>query len=470
MRSAPIRGTLAAAIASPIQMSAATVEPIGEDGRVPESSDALIVALEAELKRDILPMFRAGSRFLSWREADDFGREAHSGVDELNAAAASGGAELVLPYVQKAIASTKRAIMRADDSSGVIGDVVYRLLELHAELATLAPPAPAKLVRWIIAFDFDEEVDYFQLDIARYTDALGRRGIVRYRAELDRIEASVPDVSHEDVMAAVRDHSVQSPEYARMSHARHVRSIVEHARRRLAVADRDVTAIIATHGGDGRRAYQLEDVAMALAEIGEIDQAIEYARRAALVDRGWQAERAAQRWCALLGEARPEEELAARRVVFERWPNVRNASMLRDAAGNDWAELQEPVLTAIAGVDPESYVGFVLRELGDARRAWQDAHRLRVGSADTWTQLVDAYAPIDAGAVLPVLEQLIETDLEVTGVQSYSSAVKRLRKLHQLAIGLDKTEEVRAFTARIREQNRRRPRFIEKLDRARLPG
>ncbi|WP_448006166.1 DUF6880 family protein [Agromyces bauzanensis] len=440
---------------------------------MPETSapDSLTDDIEQSLKRDILPLFRSRSRYLTYWQANAYGSEAHGGVDELRAAAASGGPALVMPYVQKAIASTKRAIMWADDSSGVIGDVVRRLLELHAELATLAPPPPAKLVRWILAFDFDEEVDYFQVDIARYVDALGPRGVARYRAELDRIEASVPDVSHDDVMATVRQFSTSSPEYQRMSHAHHVRSVVGQARRRLAVADRDVEAIIATHGGDGTRAYQLDDVAKALAEIGELDRAIEFAERAAFVESGWQAERAARRWCDLLAEARPADEPGARRVVFERWPNASNASALRRAAGAAWAELEEPVLAKLAA-DVDAYIGFLLRELGDGRRAWGEAHRLDLRNARIWTELVDAYAPIDAVAVLPVLEELVESDLEVTGVDAYRSAVRRLKLMHRLAVGVgvDAMARAKAFTARIREENRRRPRFLAELDRARLPG
>ncbi|MBT2517667.1 hypothetical protein J7E29_09505 [Streptomyces sp. ISL-90] len=427
--------------------------------------------IEERLKRDILPLFRTHSGFLTWREANEYGTDAHGGVDELRDAAASGAAALVLSYVQKAIASTKRVIMRADDSSGIIGDVVQQLLELHAELATLAPPPPVKLVRWIVAFAFDEEVDYFQVDIARYVEALGPRGVARYRAELDRIEASVPDVSHDDVMATVRQFSTSSSEYERMSHARAVRSVVEQARRRLAVADRDVDAVIATHGGDGTRAYQLEDVAKALAEIGEMDRAIEFAERAAFVENGWQAERAARRWCDLLADARPDEELAARRVVFERWPNGSNASTLRRVAGPAWADIEGPVLAKLSA-DVDAYIGFILRELGDARRAWHDAHRLNLRSADTWTRLVDAYAPVDAAAVLPVLEDLVESDLEVTGVDAYRTAVRRLKLMHRLSVGVgvEAVAEAKAFTARIREENRRRPRFLAELDRARLPG
>ena len=87
------------------------------------------------------------------------------------------------------------------------------------------------------------------------------------------------------------------------------------------------------------------------------------------------------------------------------------------------------------------------------------------------TELVDAYAPIDAAAVRPVLEELIEADLEVTAVRAYRVAVDRLKKLYRLAVavGPDAIAAARLFVGMIREANRQRPRFIETLDRARLP-
>jgi hypothetical protein len=61
---------------------------------------------------------------------------------------------------QKAIPSALRVIMRADDSCGIIGDACRALLDLHTEVATRAKPPVAKLVDWMIKFQFDNECDY----------------------------------------------------------------------------------------------------------------------------------------------------------------------------------------------------------------------------------------------------------------------------------------------------------------------
>lgn len=46
-------------------------------------------------------------------------------------------------------------IARADDSSGIIGDACRRLLDLHPKAAAAAHVRPAKLIDWMIKFQFD---------------------------------------------------------------------------------------------------------------------------------------------------------------------------------------------------------------------------------------------------------------------------------------------------------------------------
>ena len=78
---------------------------------------------------------------------------------------------------QTAIASALKVIMRADDSSGIIGDACRALLDLHPEVAARAKPPVAKLVDWMMAFQFASECDYFHLDPVAYAPALGEKGM-----------------------------------------------------------------------------------------------------------------------------------------------------------------------------------------------------------------------------------------------------------------------------------------------------
>ena len=122
---------------------------------------------------------------------------------------------------------------------------------------------------------------------------------------------------------------------------RHARFVLEWNAQRLAVWDRDVDAIIATHARDRKVAAWLEDTAEAFAEIGETDLAIDWARQATFFDRGHQSVNAARLWCRLVAEHRPDEELPARLEVFDGGrprPTPTASSVLRVRRGPTTAE------------------------------------------------------------------------------------------------------------------------------------
>ena len=88
----------------------------------------------------ILPLVRTRTDLHRWRASNDYGFELHDAVTLLQDAAENEPPADVLAVTQKAIASACKVIMRADDSSGIIGDAIRQLLELHAQLASTAPP------------------------------------------------------------------------------------------------------------------------------------------------------------------------------------------------------------------------------------------------------------------------------------------------------------------------------------------
>ena len=67
----------------------------------------------------------------------------HEAVTALREAAETENPTVVFAVTQKAIASALSVIMRADDSSGIIGDACRDLLDLHPRVAEMARPATA---------------------------------------------------------------------------------------------------------------------------------------------------------------------------------------------------------------------------------------------------------------------------------------------------------------------------------------
>jgi hypothetical protein len=365
--------------------------------------------------------------------------------------------------VEKAITAAVRVVLRADDSSGIIGDAIRDLLELHTRVAAQARPPASKLATWLIKFQFDGTQDFFSIDVADYATALGPDGLALYRANLAEIAAGL---GPEPADSGGRLADPQAWQQA--AHVRHTRFLLEDNVRRLAVVDRDVDAIIATHARDRRVAAWLHQTAQALAEIGEVDLAIDWAKQAADFDGGHQSLAAAGYWCELLAQYRPEAEVAARLEVFRRWPTSSTAERLRRAAGQAWPDHRDEVLDTVART-PRDAVVFALHHLDDVDLAWTLAHNLGLNDARTWSELADAYEQIDPLGLLPVLRDLVVADLREADARGYRQAARRLRRMRKLAAGTDRAAEVDHQIRALRTEHSRRPRLQREFNQAGLP-
>lgn len=402
----------------------------------------------------VLPLIRTRAEVWRWNVANAHGARMHEAVAILQEAAQNDDPAEVYAVTQRAIASALKVIMRADDSSGIIGDACRDLLALHPILAARARPAAGKLVDWMVKFQFDNDCDYFTIDPVAYAPALGADGMAAYRVKLDEHAATLgprpPD-----------DQPFSSPHFGDWF-------TLGWNARRLAVFDRDVDAIIATHARDRRVAAWLQDTAVALMEIGEIDAAIDWAKQATDFDDGHQARRAADYWCDLLAEHRPDELLGARVAVFRRWPSSTTAGHLYRDARAAWPDYQDEVLERLAS-RPSDAVGFAQRSLKDLPFAWQLAHRLGLDDGGTWSDLAKGYEKLDPLAVLPVYTRLVEAELTAADARHYRSAARRLKKMRKLAAGSRESAEVDELIADLRDRYRRRPRLQLEFDRAGLP-
>jgi hypothetical protein len=417
---------------------------------------------DEQLGDAVLGLIRTRADLHRWGAANSHGRQMHEAVTLLRDAAESADSAALLPLVEKAIASAVRVILRADDSSGIIGDAIRDMLNLHAKVAAKARPPASKLVAWMIKFQFDGTQDFFTIDVADYAEALGPDGTALYRAKLAEIADGLgPEPAEQRQLA--------DPEVRRQAaHDRYTRLLLEHNFRRLAVVDRDVDAIIATHTRDRKVAAWLEHTAQALAEIGEVDLAIDWAKQAADFDGGHQSLKAAQYWCDLLAQHRPDAALTARLEVFRRWPSASTAEQLRRAAGQAWPDHRDEVLDTLSR-SPRDAVVFALHHLDDSDLAWTLAHNLKLTDTHTWSELADVYEQVDPLGVLPVLRDLVLADLRDADARAYKQAARRLRRMRRLAAGTDQAAEVDDLIKTLRDEHRRRPRLQREFDQAGLP-
>ena len=148
--------------------------------------------------RSVRDQIAAGS-IASGEASNAHGQQMHEAVDILEAAIPTTDPAEVYAVTHKALSSTIKVIARADDSSGIIGDACRRLLELHPIVAAAAQVPAGNLPDWMVRFQFDGDVDYFEIDPVAYAPALGKSGMATYRARLSNIEAGLgPRPSAED--------------------------------------------------------------------------------------------------------------------------------------------------------------------------------------------------------------------------------------------------------------------------------
>ncbi|WP_022889491.1 hypothetical protein [Agromyces italicus] len=417
------------------------------------------------LARDIpnvLADFRTTSRDLyNWRKVSDYAFEAENAVELLQDMADDYGAAGVIPVVQKAIASTFRVLMRADDSGGLIQVVIDKLLALHAKLCAEAPPAPAKLVAWIQKQQFGELGEYFELDVVDYADALGEKGVARFESELfvRRAALTLPFDGRPDAEFSHDDEWL----------ARHA---VLANMQRLAVLHRDEEAIVRTHGGDLPKAHRRADAAKALAEAGFTARAAAVAHEGMTLPGGpHQQQECGELWRTLAVEADPAQAADVATEVFERWPTAANASALERADEASWPSRREAAIERMRA-RPWELIAYLM-DASDVRRAWSEALRSLDEATgrldpDRWDELVDRYLPIDPAAALPVMAQLIDDRLVEANTRVYPGAVRRMKKLREAAVRAGMPEFGDELLAHLRAKYARRPSLIKRMDAARV--
>lgn len=326
-----------------------------------------------------------------------------------------------------------------------------------------------------MGFEFDPgDWQDFSLDPAEYTDALGVEGLAEYEGRLlQLLDQTPPEGDVEQREAAYRAGLVDPERRARDLWDAHVRFAATRSLGRVAVAKRDPGLVIARHAGDGTEAHRLLATAQALVEIDAVAEAIDYAARAAFTGTGLSAIRAGELWAGLLATHHPERELDARAELFARFPNSSTAAVLHGVAARAgrWEQYEDQVLARLQR-EPRDQVLFLLHTLHDPDRAFTAAVALRMPFTEwndqIWDELTAARVKADPGAVLPVLEQQVESMLLVADASRYRAAASRLQRYRDAAIAAGTPDRAVALVERLRAEHRRRPRLQAELDRAGL--
>jgi len=393
-------------------------------------------ALRAEVDRGLRTR-----RFLGYRESVEWARAARPVVTELEEAVRAEPARELVELLERGIAHVVKVIQaKADDSSGMVGDLARDLLGLHARACDSGVADPVKLARWMIRFRFADQ-DFFEADPVRYQAALGEVGLAEFRS----------------LLAAQKDQAGFAARYAR---------------ERLAVLDGDSGAIVALLGGDLSRPHQFIRVAEAMVELGRDEEAVAWARRGIEHTTGWQPDQLYDLACAAHGRRGEQvQALALRRAQHERTPTSSTYRQLRTAAEviHAWTVESDAARRVLREHNPAGLVDALLDD-GEDELAWQAASApagLELGER-AWLRLAESRQKTHPAQALPVYWRLIDSALETTDRRAYAAAVRLLKQARDVAAAGGDVEAFEVRLLALRERHRRRPSLIAMLDKAKL--
>lgn len=380
-------------------------------------------------------------RFLGYREAVVWARAARPIVTEMEAAVEAAPSRELVELLERGVSHLVKVLQtRADDSSGLVGDLVRDLLDLHARACDAGVADPIALARWMIRFRFVDQ-DFFEPDPVRFRAALGERGLAEYRS----------------LLAAQDDQDGFAARYAR---------------ERLAVLDGDSEAIISLLGGDLSRPHQFIEIAKAMAELGRDDEVVKWARRGIEQTSGWQTDQLYDLACgAHERRGEPVEVLALRRSQHERFPTSSTYRQLRSAAEmvQAWPVERDGARRALRERNTAGLIDALLDD-GEDDLAWQAATAIEASDLGdrAWLRLAEARQKTDPAGALAVYWRLVDSSLETADRRAYASAVRLLKRAREAAAAADRSGEFEARLVALREQHRRRPALISMLDKAKL--
>jgi uncharacterized Zn finger protein len=372
--------------------------------------------------------------------------------DVLDALAAllPGHAATVRPLVLDAVERLAQAAERADDSVGIVADECARALSLYAQACAAAPPDELELAQWLVDFQLDG-VDWPDIDIAEFADALGERGRAEYRAYLDDLHSALPPA--------------EGP-------LEHRRLAITHLRESLARAEGDVDRLVEVYAEDLSAPHRYARIASTLRDAGRISDAIDWAERGSRA-----ATRPDHQLDDLLASlysdgGRLDEAVSLRRRTFARTATASTYSTLKATAlrAEAWPEVREwahEMLHAQAarGAFAADPLVAVLESEDGIEVAWAAAKEYGC-SADMWLHLADRRARTHPADAIPAYIAAVDRALERKNTSAYREAIgllTTLKDLHDRA-GLRFAD----YLAGLKEVNHRKTRFLQELALARL--
>ena len=438
-----------------------------------QRDDALELALTTEaraatgtfdlagLKKKLTAQLRVPSRFMDWRASRSYARRVDATLDVLQALLDGGRAAAVVLLAEHVMKRLDTALGKIDDSGGFVADPVERLKRIHHEACLLARPEPRKLAGRLLETALKSDWEWFLDAPTRYADVLGDEGLAVYRGRLEREWQKLPPLDPSP-----------SPFSPRHDHSRFT---VTYLREQLARAHGSVDELVAVLAHDRSTAYRFVLIADELERAGREREALAWLERgiAAFPPAG-DARLRARLTAAYRRDGQLDDASRLAERAFAHDPTAATYRELRDATpAESWEARRPEALARLRSAAPrglrQGSNEVVLAQLAesDLDGAWRDA---RDGGCtrQVWLELADASREALPDDAVAVYLNVAGTELEHSHVGNYERGVDLLTRARNTLAAAGRDDELAPVVARIRDENRRRPRLMSMLDEAGL--
>lgn len=417
--------------------------------------------------------------FLRYRDVRAFARGVDEVADLLDGLVTDGRPDAAIGLAEHALARLEKALDRADDSDGLIGDLLARFQRTHLEACRAAGPDPVKLAERLFRWELSDDWDVFRGAAETYSDVLGETGLARYRLLAELEWERMP------TLAPVPD-GIEPNDSKRFS--------VTYMMQSLAHAYQDVDMEIAVRSRDLSSAYRFLEIAQVCRDAGRPEEALDWAERGVrafpertdhrlrefIADEYLRRARGDDAMAIIWAQFLEQPALAAFQLLkrysdqIGTWPLWRPRALAEVRRSIDLAKSAGPKRAPIGRAryrwdvprDGSRLVDIVLWE-GHVDEAWSEAQALGCSPGLLLLLAAERQGTHPADAI-PIYRQEVERLLQVSSKGNYAQAVALLGRIGPLMSRLGRAAEFASYVADIRAANARRPAFTSLLDDAQL--
>jgi hypothetical protein len=397
---------------------------------------------------------------------------------------APGTAAALIDLVEHVLAVLEGLLDSLDDSEGEVGELIRRLFDLHLAACRQARPDPVLLARRLVTWALRSHWEFFINAVPDYADVLGPTGLAEARRVVQRRWDALPVLGPGDARG-MRFSRERDDEPSRWMVATVMIGVADAGgdlEERIAVRERDLSS---------PRAHL--DIATICLEAGDELRAIAWAERAV---RDFQGRPGSEvlRFLAGRYQAQGREQAAlglAWADFVDRPEPGRYRQLLADAARTGAeAEWRTKALEHARGLTRRDARPGLPTMSGDPRRPWADwggegaAPLVELLLADgeveaawaaamadgcrrsLWLRLAELREATDPVGAAAVYRCEVDSLIERKSRAWYAQAAVLIVKVRRLLIAAGDPQGADAYIAELRLEHKRRPSFLDELNRA----